>query len=53
MNSVIKKLPGVSLTTIIAIPARILGRQFLVIDSPIPDILFGMLLAFWKRPAAS
>ena len=35
----------------IAIPAWILGGIFPVIGSPILGILFGILLAFWKRPA--
>ena len=51
MESVIKKLPGISLAAIIAVPAWILGQQFPVIGSPVLGILFGMLLAFWKRPA--
>ena len=52
MDSVIKKLPGISLAAIIAVPAWVLGQQFPVIGSPVLGILFGMLLAFWKRPPA-
>ncbi len=43
--------PGLVLTFLIAIPAWFLGKQFPVIGSPVLGILFGMVLAFWKRPA--
>lgn len=52
MKTMIHKLPGISLAALIAIPAWLLGKAFPVIGSPVLGILFGMLLAFWKRPAA-
>ncbi len=51
MNKIIGKLPGISLAAIIAVPAWLLGKAFPIIGSPILGILFGMILAFWKRPA--
>ncbi len=39
------------LAAIIAVPAWLLGKAFPVVGSPVLGILFGMLLAFWKRPA--
>ncbi len=50
MKSTINKLPGIMFTIIIAIPAWFLGRAFPIIGGPVLGILFGMLLAFWKRP---
>lgn len=44
------KLPGIALTVILALPAWFLGRMFPIIGSPVLGILFGMMLAFWKRP---
>ncbi len=51
MTKILDKLPGIVLATIIAIPAWLLGGIFPVIGSPVLGILFGMILAFWKRPA--
>ncbi len=45
-----KNLPGILLATLIAIPAWFIGKAFPVIGSPVLGILFGMILAFWKRP---
>ncbi|HEX3037842.1 MAG TPA: YeiH family protein [Oscillospiraceae bacterium] len=50
MKTVINKLPGILLTVLIAIPAWILGKFFPIVGSPVIGILFGMILAFWKRP---
>lgn len=50
MNTIQKKLPGILLAAIVAIPAWLFGRLFPVIGSPVLGILFGMILAFWKRP---
>jgi Predicted membrane protein len=50
MKKILDKLPGILLTALIAIPAWILGNQYPIIGSPVLGILFGMLLAFWKRP---
>lgn len=50
MKAMQNKLPGILLAACIAIPAWLLGRSFPIIGSPILGILFGMILAFWKRP---
>lgn len=39
------------LAALIAVPAWLLGKAFPIIGSPVLGILFGMILAFWKRPA--
>ncbi len=52
MRTVKQKLPGIALAGIIAIPAWLLGAAVPVIGSPVLGILFGMILAFWKRPQA-
>ena len=46
-----KYLPGIALAGVIAVPAWLIGSAVPVIGSPVLGILFGMLLAFWKRPA--
>ena len=46
------KLPGILLAAIIAVPAWLIGKAFPIIGSPVLGILFGMILAFWKRPVA-
>lgn len=51
MKSIINKIPGIALAGAIAVPAWFMGAAFPVIGSPVLGILFGMLLAFWKRPA--
>lgn len=51
MKKVLNKLPGILLAAAIAIPAWMLGKTFPIIGSPVLGILFGMLLAFWRRPA--
>ncbi|MBW7572113.1 YeiH family protein [Caproiciproducens faecalis] len=50
MKIFITKLPGIALTVAIAIPAWLIGKMVPVVGSPVLGILFGMLLAFWKRP---
>ncbi|KPU42570.1 hypothetical protein OXPF_38700 [Oxobacter pfennigii] len=50
MKSIINRLSGVMLTAVIAYPAWLIGRIYPVIGSPVLAILFGMILAFWKRP---
>lgn len=40
------------LAALIAVPAWLLGKAFPIIGSPVLGILFGMILAFWKRPTA-
>lgn len=51
MEVLTKKLPGIALAGVIAIPAWLIGSAFPIIGSPVLGILFGILLAFWKRPA--
>ncbi|NMM62613.1 YeiH family putative sulfate export transporter [Clostridium sp. P21] len=51
MKKVINKVPGIILALIIAVPAWLLGNAFPIIGSPVLGILFGMILAFWKRPS--
>lgn len=51
MKIIINKLPGILLAALIAVPAWLLGKSFPIIGSPVLGILFGMVLAFWKRPA--
>ncbi|MFL0194265.1 YeiH family protein [Clostridium sp. WILCCON 0269] len=50
MEKIINKLPGIILALIIAIPAWLIGNAFPIVGSPVLGILFGMILAFWKRP---
>jgi uncharacterized integral membrane protein (TIGR00698 family) len=51
MKKLTEKLPGIVLAGIVAIPAWLIGAAVPVVGSPVLGILFGMLLAFWKRPA--
>lgn len=50
MKTIVNKLPGVALTAVIAVPAWLIGKIVPVVGSPVLGILFGMILAFWKRP---
>lgn len=50
MEQIKKRLPGVAIAALIALPAWLLGGRFPIIGSPVLGILFGMLMAFWKRP---
>ncbi|MCC5463856.1 YeiH family protein [Pelosinus baikalensis] len=45
-------MPGAFIVTIIAIPAWFLGTAVPLMGGPIFGILFGMILAFLKRPAS-
>ncbi len=45
-----EKISGIFLCAVIAVPAWFLGNAIPIIGSPVLGILFGMLLAFWKRP---
>lgn len=51
MKQLTNKLPGIALAGVIAIPAWLIGKAVPVVGSPVLGILFGMVLAFWKRPA--
>lgn len=46
-----RKISGILLAGVIAIPAWLIGKAFPIIGSPVLGILFGMILAFWNRPA--
>lgn len=46
-----EKIPGILLTAVIAVPAWLIGKAVPMIGSPVLGILFGMILAYWKRPA--
>ncbi len=50
MKTIIDRLPGIALAVIVAVPAWLLGKAVPIIGSPVIGIIFGMLLAFWKRP---
>ncbi len=51
MRTLLKRLPGIALAAAIAVPAYLIGKVFPVVGSPVLGILFGMILAFFKRPA--
>lgn len=51
MNPIKKKISGIALTFVIAVSAWFIGKMIPVIGSPVIGILFGMIVAFWKRPA--
>lgn len=50
MKTFVNKLPGIALAAVIAVPAWFIGKLVPVVGSPVLGILFGMILAFWKRP---
>ncbi len=50
MPSILNKFPGIILTITIAIPAWLIGKAFPIIGGAVLGILFGMIIAFWKRP---
>ncbi len=52
MQGVITRAPGISVVLLIAIPAWLIGQSVPVVGGPILGILFGMMFAFWNRPAA-
>ena len=51
MRKILNKLPGIVLAMVIAIPAWLIGKEIPVIGGPVLGILFGMILAYWKRPS--
>jgi uncharacterized membrane protein YadS len=51
LKTITQKLPGIGLAALIALPAWLLGKAFPIVGGPVFGILFGMILAFWKRPA--
>lgn len=50
MNKFIDKLPGIALAAVISVPAWFIGKIIPIVGSPVLGILFGMVLAFCKRP---
>lgn len=50
MDFMKKTVPGLLVCLIIAVPAWLLGRAFPIIGGPVFGILFGMILALFKRP---
>jgi len=52
LKSWTQRIPGILLAGLIALPAWFLGKALPIIGSPVLGILFGMILAFWKRPEA-
>lgn len=50
MDFLRKNGPGILLCLIIATPAWILGRTFPIIGGPVFGILFGIIIALFKRP---
>ena len=49
MNSLKKKVPGILVCLLIAVPAWLIGKRFPIIGGPVLAILFGMLIAlFWS-----
>lgn len=50
MKTFVNKLPGIAIAALIAVPAWLIGKMIPVVGSPVLGILFGMILAFWKRP---
>lgn len=45
-----RKISGILLAGIIAVPAWLIGKAIPIIGSPVLGMLFGMILAFWNRP---
>lgn len=50
MNKKFSILYGIALSVLIAIPAELLGKKFTLIGGSVFAILFGMFIAFFKRP---
>lgn len=46
-----KILWGLGLSLVLAVPALLMGKNVPIVGGPVFGILFGMLAAFWKRPA--
>jgi uncharacterized integral membrane protein (TIGR00698 family) len=49
-SKLFKILPGVFIAATLAIPSWYLGRFVPLVGGPVFGILFGMIMAFWKRP---
>lgn len=51
LKTILQRFPGIALAGVIAVPAWLIGSAFPVVGSPVLGILFGMVLAFFRRPA--
>lgn len=51
MQNIKNKIPGIFIAVILAVPAWLIGKAVPIIGSPVLGMLFGMIIAFWKRPA--
>lgn len=51
MKKILYIFPGMVFTAILAILAWILGKAVPIIGAPVLGILFGMVIALWKRPS--
>ena len=51
MDFISKNFRGVLFCFALAVPATYLGKLFPVVGAPVFAILFGLLVAFWNRPA--
>ncbi|MDR1520998.1 MAG: YeiH family protein [Planctomycetota bacterium] len=50
LSAIGAKMPGIALCFALAVPAWLVGKAVPVMGGPVLGILFGMLLASWKRP---
>ena len=50
LKTIKRRIPGILLALLIAIPAWLIGKAIPVVGGPVLGILLGMLLAFWRRP---
>lgn len=50
MNNIRTLLPGIFFAAAIALPAWLFGKLFPIVGGPVFGILFGIILAFWRRP---
>lgn len=51
MDFINKNLRGILFCFALAVPSTYLGKLFPVVGAPVFAILFGLVAAFWKRPA--
>ena len=51
MDFISKNFRGVLFCFALAVPATYLGKLFPVVGAPVFAIIFGLLVAFWNRPA--
>ncbi len=51
MKTIRNIIPGILLAAIISVPSWLIGKAVPIIGSSVIGMLFGMIIAFWKRPA--